>query len=973
MGDDGRADGVLIGRRAELAALTGALDRAAAGTAATVLVGGDAGVGKTHLVGALARVVRDRGGAVLVGQCAELGESMPYLPLADALWRAARDPRQGEAVRAVLASRPVLERLLPDGDDRSGGTSELGQQQLFGATLGLLGELGRAGPVLLVLEDLHWADRSTRRLLTFLSRVLQHERVCLVGTYRTDDLHRRHPLRPVVAELLRLPDVSAVDLRPFAPDETAAFLSALSAGQAPPPDVVERVHARSEGNPFYAAELYAAARTGEELPARLADLLLARVERLGDDAQRVVRVAAVAGRRVGDELVRRVSGLGEAEVGAALREIVSHRLLVPDGADGYRFRHALLREAVYADLLPGERTRLHAAFAALLADDSGSAAELAYHSLAAHDLPVAFAASVRAGREAERVGAPAEALEHYDRALSLWDAVPGPETAAGTDRVRLALAAVRAYGRSGEARRAVSRLRRLLETADPADRRLGVLLRESLAHYLSDLDMGAESADTAREAVDMLPADPPTPERAAALAAYVRALLLKMDDHPRYRGHDDDLPTLAEEAIAAARATGAAGVEAGALVSLGLYREEREARLQTPDLFARARDLAVRAGDHQVALRAAFHHARARFDRGDLTGAAEATEEAVRFTLGSGLGRSYYGVILRCLRFLIHYTAGEWTHAARLAAGFGIRVTRPAEALLSAYALFLEVAQGGDSVTERMRWIEPLWGEDELLAYLSRGLAAEQALWDGDPAAALDHVTAVLDVLRPADTAAIRIAATGLWAHAALGSRSAADELLSRARTAASTTFDGRPRAWLGLEGRAWLARAEAEHARAHGANDPELWRRTVTAFEYGTPGGGFVYEVARSRWRLAEALAERGSRDEAAAEWRAAVAAAERLGARPLRKALADLGTRARLASASPAAASGPFATLTPREREVLRLVAEGYNNRRIAEALFISPKTASVHVSNILGKLGVTSRTQAAALAHREGLPTS
>ncbi|GAA4058477.1 helix-turn-helix transcriptional regulator [Actinomadura miaoliensis] len=974
MADDGRDESVLIGRRAELAALTAALDRAAAGTAATVLVSGDAGVGKTHLVSALARVVRDRGGTVLVGQCAELGESMPYLPLVDALWRAARDPRQGEAVRAALASRPVLERLLPDGDGHSGDASELGQQQLFGATLGLVGELGRTGPVLLVLEDLHWADRSTRHLLTFLSRVLQRERVCLVGTYRSDDLHRRHPLRPVVAELLRLPDVSAVEVRPFAPDETAAFLTALSAGQALPPDVAERVHARSEGNPFYAAELYAAARTGEELPAGLADLLLARVERLGDNAQRVVRVAAVAGRRVGDELVRRVSGLDEAEVGAALREIVSHRLLVPDGADGYIFRHALLREAVYADLLPGERTRLHAAFAALLGGDSGSAAELAYHSLAAHDLPVAFAASVRAGREAERVGAPAEALEHYDRALSLWDAVPDPETAAGTDRVRLALAAVRACGRSGEARRAVSRLRRLLETADPADRRLGVLLRENLAYYLGDLDMDIESADTAREAVDMLPADPPTPERAAALATYVRTLLVRVHNNPGYRRHDEELPALAEEAIAAARATGAADAEASALVSLGLYREERETRLRAQDLFAQARDLAVRAGNYQVALRAAFHHARARFDRGDLAGAAEAAEEAVRFTFDNGLGWSSYGAALRCLRYLIHYTAGEWAHAARLAADFGIRVTRPAEAQVSAYALFLEVAQGDDTAAERMRWLEPLWGEDELLTYISRGLAAERALWDGDPAAALDHVAAVLDDMRPADAAGIRIAATGLWAHADLGSRcDAADELLSLARTAASTTLDGGPRAWLGLEGRAWLARAEAEHARARGANDPELWRRTVTAFEYGTPGGGFVYEVARSRWRLAEALVEHGARDEAAAEWRSAVTVAERLGARPLRKALADLGTRARLAAASPAAASGPLATLTAREREVLRLVAEGRNNRQIAETLFISPKTASVHVSNILAKLDVASRTQAAALAHREGLLTS
>uniref|UniRef100_UPI001F5F36F3 ATP-binding protein n=1 Tax=Actinomadura roseirufa TaxID=2094049 RepID=UPI001F5F36F3 len=375
---------MLIGRTAQLGALTAALDRAAAGTAGVVLVSGDAGVGKTHLVDALTATARDRGCAVLVGQCAELGESMPYLPLADALWSGAGAAApEAEAVRAALESRPVLGGLLPDGDGGPGTASELGQQQLFGAVLGLLGELGRDRPVVLVLEDLHWADRSTRHLLTFLSRVLQRERVCLIGTYRSDDLHRRHPLRPVVAELLRLPNVTGVEVAPFRPGETAEYLAALAAGAAPvTAEVVERVHRRSEGNAFYAGELFSAESTGEELPAGLADLLLSRVERLTEGAQRVVRAAAVAGRGVEDELVRRVSGLDEAAAGEALREVVSHQLLVPSGA-GYTFRHALLREAVYADLLPGERTRLHAAFARLLAaapqGRRGSAAELAHH------------------------------------------------------------------------------------------------------------------------------------------------------------------------------------------------------------------------------------------------------------------------------------------------------------------------------------------------------------------------------------------------------------------------------------------------------------------------------------------------------------------------------------------------------------------------------------------------------------------
>ncbi|SNS27953.1 helix-turn-helix transcriptional regulator [Actinomadura mexicana] len=982
---------MLIGRAAELAELTTALDRAAAGGAGVVLVSGDAGVGKTHLVSALTAAAADRGCAVLVGQCAELGESMPYLPLTDALWAAAHaGTPEADEVRAALDARPALARLLPDGEGGPGAGSELGQQQLFGAVLGLLGELGGERPVLLVLEDLHWADRSTRHLLTFLSRVLQRERVCLVGTYRSDDLHRRHPLRPVVAELLRLPNVTGVEVRPFGRDETSQYLAELARGSAPvTARTVERVHHRSEGNPFYAAELYSSGLdVGDDgaagLPSALADLLLSRIERLSDAGQRVVRVAAVAGRRVDDELVRVVAGLDEATVGEALREVVSHQLLVPSGA-GYTFRHALLREAVYADLLPGERTRLHADFARLLADlpagTRGSAAELAHHSLAAHDLPAAFAASVRAGREADRLAAPAEAYEHYDRALELWDAVTDPEAAAGTDRMRLSLAAAQASARAGELRRAVHRLRRVLAAADPADVRLGCLLREHLAGYLGDIDEDAESQAVAREAVAMLPADPPTVERADALATYARTLM--------YRDAAGEMPGYAERAIETAREAGATGAEASLLVTLGLYRESREADTGVAEVFIRAHELAAAAGDSSmIAMRASFHHARTKFDRGDLAGAVRAADAGVKFAVDNGLVWSTFGIVLRSLRYLVHYTSGDWAEAGRLADEFAVQVVRTPEAQVSAYALFLEVAQGAPTVEARLRWITPLWGQDGLVNYLARGLAAEHALWRGDPDTAAEHIRDVLDTVYTETVGAIRIAATGLWAEAERAARARAagddealraaretgDELLRIARSVVAVNVDGQPRGWLGWEGQGWLARAEAERRRLDGVHDVELWRRAAELFTYGDADGGFVYEVARSRWRLAEALAENGERDEAAEQWRAAVRAAERLGARPLLAALRDLGARARLGTGRAGAAprtgpSGPLASLTGREREVLKLVAEGRNNREIAAALFISPKTASVHVSNILGKLNVSSRTQAAAVAHREG----
>jgi DNA-binding NarL/FixJ family response regulator len=180
-------------------------------------------------------------------------------------------------------------------------------------------------------------------------------------------------------------------------------------------------------------------------------------------------------------------------------------------------------------------------------------------------------------------------------------------------------------------------------------------------------------------------------------------------------------------------------------------------------------------------------------------------------------------------------------------------------------------------------------------------------------------------------------------------------------------TFVKRPKFVLGPEGRGWRARAEAEYKRAAGENVPQAWQAVIDEF-----GPAYVYEVARARWRLAEALAEAGRRDEAAEQWRLAAQTASTLGARPLRTALDDLARRARIGGTAeheshPGAA---LAGLTSREREVLRLIAAGRSNREIATVLFIAPKTASVHVSNILSKLGAGSRTEAAAIAHREGL---
>jgi DNA-binding NarL/FixJ family response regulator len=981
----------MVGREGELGRLLSLLDDAEAGRSVVALVSGDAGVGKTRLIGEVTRLAAGRGFTVLSGQCAELGDSVPYLPLADAL----RSAAQSTGVRDALSSRPALGRLLPEGgegpiadSDRSG----LARQQMFGGVLGLLAELAAATPVLLVLEDLHWADTSTRDLVTFLSRMLHRERVALIGSYRTDDLHRRHPLRPVVAELLRLPSVIAVDLAPLDPSALAEHLTATAPGRIDATELNDIV-ARAEGNAYYAEELLAASVSSDRgehslLPAGLAALLLSRVEQLSDTTQQVLRAAAVAGRKADDELVRAASGLAAADYEAAVREAVTHQLLVPHGTEGYVFRHALLREAVYADLLPGERTRLHATMCSLLADEqrltmAGTAAELAQHCLASHDIPGAFAASVRAGEDAERLGAPAEAHRHYDQALALWERVAEPEKTAGMARGKLGLLSATNAADSGDVERAVHLLRRLrqvlatqAEQGTPVDVKLASRIGERLAFNLmlvEDPKAPAEAVEVARATVEATPADPPSWQYARALTTYAYALVAEEDFNVAR--------DWAERGIAAARAANAPWVEADALVTLGFMTSREGRNDEAIKMLTAGHKQAREAMVLGVELRSAYHLARAHLERGDLITGGMVAHEGTKRAIQTGLDLAPYGMDLQHLHFQCHFADGKWDHAQEIADGFPVRVTIPPEAYLSSMALFIDVARDNPAVAERRAWIEPFWAGRGWDPFIAHSLLAEHALWHGDTDEALAEAQAAIDLdyLAPwgYSPSAIRPAAVALGARAdravqarATGDDQAADaevtaaaELLRIAREGAA--FPKRPKFILGPEGRGWLARAEAEYRRATADNNPQAWQAALDAF-----GPAYAYEIARTQWRLAEALTEAGRRDEAEQQWREAANTADRLKARPLRRSLDDLARRARIGTAPHLPDGEVLASLTSREREVLRLIAAGRSNREIASVLFIAPKTASVHVSNILSKLGAASRTEAAAIAHREGL---
>lgn len=972
-----------VARDEEVAALLAAVARAAAGEPGLVLLGADAGVGKTRLLTHTARLAEADGATVVVSHCIDLGEiGLPYLPFAEALHQLVEARCPG--VAEVVAARPALRRLLPSGGEGAGepvraADEQTERLQLFDGVAAVLAAAATPGaPLVLVLEDLHWADSSSRDLLRFLVARLRSEPVLLVGSYRADDLHRRHPLRPVLAELGRHPRVERIDLPPFTPEELRAFTTAL-AGDPLPEAALRRIQERSEGNAYFAEELTEARGAGTDLPGTLADVLRARLEALDPEVQRLVRAASAAGRRVAEPLLRAVVAGTDADparhVGfdAALRDAVAHHLLVGEDRR-IAFRHALLAEAVYADLLPGEQVALHRDYLLASAADPSLAtpAERAHHALLSHDARLALVASRDAAREAGRVLAPAEELRHLETVLRLWPGVPTAAADLGEERVDVLLAAAAAGGRAGLGERAVAMAREAVAAVDPGDapgdgaaaRRVAAL-RTTLARHL----LGAERVDEALRETDRALAaladldGTPDPARAWALATHARAAL------------NSDLDEQAEAAAAAAvdeaRAAGAVDAEADALISLAVLvvdDRDRAAELLTVALH-RARD----AGDTTTELRCAYNLAANRYYAGRLDEAAAITTAGQELAARSGLTWSAYGVELRLFAEIVRYARGDLTPPPPSADPGPPR----AASAVDGVQMYAAVARGDADAAER--GLSLLHGRhgDTMITLIAGGCAVDALTWAGrlDEAVALAHelIDEISRVWSDYFLGGIWLSALGIAALADLAAadrlagRDPADRLDQGARLlnrAVITAVRGRPRGGqLGPEGRAWLARAHAEHARLLGTPAPDAWRAAVAELAYG-----YRYELARTRWRLAEALL--GADDRAGAREEAATALAEArdMGAAPLVTVVTDLARRGRLDL--PGVTSAGSDVLTGREAEVLALAAEGLSNRQIGERLYISGKTVSVHMSRVLGKLGAGGRAEAVAIAHRRGL---
>jgi DNA-binding NarL/FixJ family response regulator/tetratricopeptide (TPR) repeat protein len=938
-----------VGRAGELGTLERALVAARAGRGAAILVTGDAGIGKTRLAAELIRRARDGGFATLLGRSIDLvGTELPYQPFAEAL-------------------RPIGGLPL-GGGPRPAGAPAGSQLRVFEETLARLTDHAATAPVLLVLEDLHWADTSTLDLAVFLAHNLAERPVVLLATNRRDEPSAKGRMARLADGVRRSGSGLVLDLGPLPPEDLTALLAPAPDARLTP-GLADAIVARSAGNPFFAEELLAAgpSRTAE-LPGRVRDLLLQRVGRLDATTQGLLRLAAAAGRDVGYPLLRALAPVPEPDVRAALRQAVEHEVLVADQAAGtFRFRHPLLAEAVYSTILPGEREELHARLAGELSRTAAaSPAELAPHWAEAGRAAEALAASAEAARQAEAVFGLAEAVAHLERALALWPDVPDAAAKTGLDLAGLCSWAAELASQTGASPRAAELARRAIELTPDQDPAGAALRHVHLGVY--QYANGSNDAGLAafERAVELAP--PSSAERAQALAAFGTGLQMAWR-------HGESL-AVCEQALALARGTGAREAELRALTVLGsdlAYLGRGEEGL---DRLGEAVRLAGQTGDPMGVQRAYITLT-------DVLTMLGRPGESARVAAEGLAAVSAYGAdttVLVANQVEALLAVGDWDEAERasVAALRTLSASYPYMALI--IRADVEIGRGQfDAGRAHLEAARATLREDRGLG-LYDAYRAELALWERRWADAAQAIDDGLTQARSGEAAQIRVqlCAKGLRAQAELAALARARrddaalrahldrarDLLALARRAAADAAPITPNAT------AWHLQAHAEHTRTSGAAAQE-WADAAAAWDRLERPPLAAY----CRWRQAEALIAAGaSRAEASVPLRDAHAVAARIGARPLAAELELLTQRARLDLAPPVAGppSGKRALeealgLTPREADVLALIARGYTNREIASNLVISVKTAGVHVSHILRKLDATNRLEAAAVAHR------
>jgi DNA-binding CsgD family transcriptional regulator/tetratricopeptide (TPR) repeat protein len=1011
----------LVGRDDELEQLALAIHDARR----HVLVTGEVGIGKTRLVTQASQGARERGTVVVEAACLPLDLRLPLLPVIEIL--RGLDRNLGRSVFAeILAELPPhavdeLARLAPEAIGRPAGpdtrpAGEWERQRMFAAVNVLMTHVASSRRVAMIIEDLHWADMATLDLLTYV-RASSSGSISLIVTCRSDEA----ALDPAVArwiEQARRPETVRLELAGLSRPATAE-LAGQMLGSTPPEAVIDELHRRSGGNPYFAEELIAAAVAAgggrqdvvlpRQPPRALAELLVARSRRVSPPARAVLSVLAVAGRPIPETVVARVTGMAAAAVALAMHELVDAKLALPDSIRpelGCRVRHALLAEAVAGDLLADERRDAHAGIAAALEamDDPALSAEIAGHWSAAGRRYEELRSLLDAAEHSHRMRAYSQAADLWQRATGIAESLPDgaeqspmfgsqaspkPGLEPGWLRIRT-IDALQACGRDLDAE--VLTEHTYARYRDSAGGALLAAVLHRTAWHRGVIGQREAPPSTAYalfdEASRIYQALPDSAEYARLLADH--AAFTWMDSC------DSSSGSIYRKALEIAEGCGAALEAAHALIGLAevvfLHSDPSEGFA----LLDRARGH-VQSGPHsELSLRVDFLtaecHSNALLKMGHLARAERAALEGLERARRAGAASGYPAAVLHHNAAEAFLERGLVDAAAMLISDVRDRRPRLDDWNLHLLQAQIEICRGAvDTAVARTRAVDELGlTGPRLWVYERLRLQPRVALWAGDPATAIDLVEPALELL---GGCALEQYCGELFA---LGARATADLAeTARARRdrdaerAALTAADRLPAALEVMRGRPFTdhhflatipgdrADWQAELRRARGVRDPEAWAEAAGIWQrLGRP-----HRRAYALLRQAEALLATSRNPMTAADTlRAAAEAAT--GMTPLTAAIRRVAQRSR--TSLPPAPSGPPESptlsraddpyrLTDRERHVLRLLAQGYTNAQIGAELLMSPKTASVHVSNILRKLNVVNRAEAAAVGERAGLTDS
>lgn len=962
------------------------MQQALAGERQPVLVTGDAGIGKTRLVTEVLRRADSSGALPLAVGCLPLVDKLPLLPVTDALRQLDRHA-QGQVLRTALEALPSyvrteVGRLLPRyGDATTGpGDPDAGRDRLFSAVVELLLHVGERTPVLLLTEDVHWADRETLDMLTYLRATTGDTRLRLLVTCRSDEV----PLGGPVADwLAHVRGAGAVEiaLAPLSRGDVAEQVTALTGRPVAGP-VVDDLYARAEGNPFLTEQLLAAAGDSPAatpcLPGGLAALLVSRVRHVGPEARAVLAGLAVAGRPLIESALSEITALPAPVVRAALRQLADAALLAPPGADGRsRPRHALLAEAVLTDLLPGERISLHAEVARTLeaCEEPVVAAEVAGHWAAAGRPADELRASVAAAHAAEGVFAFVDAAALWTRALDLAGQLPEVVGELGLDLARLHLSTVDALAAAGSTVEAGTLAESVRERFDAwPDRHVAALLHVRAAQF-RQFDRAELARPLYDRALALFDGMPPSAEHAETLLSY--AIMW------RFAGGTELSASLLERGLEVAVAAGADGPRVRILAELTRVRAVRGE--PTGDLRAQLRAAAETVDprvDVEPVLRAAATESDRALMAGELVEARRVGLTGYEQARRGGRSRTFSASVLLAHAAEAALELGATGEAGRVLDPVTDGPPQAGDFPLHFQRAALDVCRGrADEAVRRLDAVLAIrvGGHVELAREAVQRLAAAH-LWRRHPEAAcaavhdiVPRLAGIEQTLFAGELLVLGMRAAADLAHSGVVRRDARRAARARAAaaelTAAVDRMDVRPFRDHPHVVRIPADRTEwtAERSRLEGSSDAGAWEEVATRWEeLGRP-----HRAAYASWRCAEARLAKGGRCADAEDplRRAAAGAEEML---PLQAEIRRLAARARipLEGLSPRTEPGASFGLTERERLVLRLVAEGRTNAQIGADLYMSPKTASVHVTHILRKLGATNRTEAATVAERSGL---